>query len=308
MDYMTKKHIRKTFSGIGFLVFTITLSMAVLAAIIVYPLYKYFDTTAMLMLQMLVSVSCMFLTGLFYCWMSKSDLNSLITVRWVKLRRAVPLIMIGLCTAFIADYVADWVQQSFSVFGLENTISFTEDTATPIENILSIIAVAVVPPLTEEFVFRGIILGKLRKYGDGFAVLMSSVLFGMIHENIVQIPFAFIVGLAAAFVTVKCESILPAMFIHFVVNFRSVLFDILKSNKVMEENALNVIYVLFLLVVFVLAIISAAVLSKDREFFKLERRKEYPYPDLMGAFVGNAGMILFIVIVTINTVSTLALI
>ena len=95
MDYMTKKHIRKTFSGIGFLVFTITLSMAVLAAIIVYPLYKYFDTTAMLMLQMLVSVSCMFLTGLFYCWMSKSDLNSLITVRWVKLRRAVPLIMIG---------------------------------------------------------------------------------------------------------------------------------------------------------------------------------------------------------------------
>ena len=43
----------------------------------------------------------------------------------------------------------------------ENTVSYI---------IVSVLTTALLPALLEEFAFRGVILGSLRRFGDGFAV------------------------------------------------------------------------------------------------------------------------------------------
>lgn len=307
MDIYKRQYLKRTSSGLGFMVFAITGTMNLVALILSIALLTRLDTTLSLWMQMFISVSCMFISGMVYCWASKSDINKLIKVKRVSPKLAVPLIIIALTVSFTSDYLADLLQSSFSVFGLENGIELNTESTTPVNFLLNIIAVSVVPPLVEEFVFRGVLLGKLRRFGDGFAVLMSSVIFGLIHENLVQIPFAFIVGLALAFTTVKCGSVVPAIIVHFIVNFRATLISSLIDNKVISEEILNIIYIVFLIVVFILGIVSAYRLSKKEGFFSLESNPDYPFGESLGAFIGNGGMICFLVIVVINTISTTSL-
>jgi membrane protease YdiL (CAAX protease family) len=49
-------------------------------------------------------------------------------------------------------------------------------------------------PIAEELLFRGIVLRTLRPWGKQAAILISALVFGLFHGNVVQIPFAFAVG------------------------------------------------------------------------------------------------------------------
>ena len=72
-------------------------------------------------------------------------------------------------------------------------------------------------PIMEEIVFRGFVLRQLEPYGKGFAIVMSAFAFGIFHGNIVQIPYAFLVGLVMGYVTVE-YNILWAMVLHMINN------------------------------------------------------------------------------------------
>ena len=50
-------------------------------------------------------------------------------------------------------------------------------------------------PFGEEILFRGFLLQNFKRYGVRFAIIFSAILFGIYHGNIVQTPFAFILGL-----------------------------------------------------------------------------------------------------------------
>lgn len=58
-------------------------------------------------------------------------------------------------------------------------------------------------PISEELLFRGLVLRSMEPYGKKFAVFASALMFGLYHGNIIQIPFAFVVGLVLGYVTVE---------------------------------------------------------------------------------------------------------
>ena len=89
--------------------------------------------------------------------------------------------------------------------------------------------------------FRGVILTVLRRYGDAFGIFVSALLFGFLHGNFIQTPFAFIVGLVLGYVTVYTGSMLPAMIIHFLNNTVSILMSYL-SGIIAFENLALIIY------------------------------------------------------------------
>ena len=62
---------------------------------------------------------------------------------------------------------------------------------------------ALFAPIAEELLFRGYILRTLRPYGKRFAIFASAVLFGLFHGNLVQTPYAILVGLLLGYVTVE---------------------------------------------------------------------------------------------------------
>lgn len=88
----------------------------------------------------------------------------------------------------------------------------------PISNVLYFFILVVAPAVLEEFCFRGAICGRLAKYNGTAAVLLSSILFSLIHMNISQIPFAFAAGLLMGYVYLRTGSIWSSVLIHAVNN------------------------------------------------------------------------------------------
>ena len=98
------------------------------------------------------------------------------------------------------------------------------------ETIAWIFTISVMPAIVEEFAFRVVVLGSLRRYSDTFAIFASAALFGLVHGNFVQIPFAFMVGLVFAYITINTGSVIPAMIIHFLNNFNSCVMMLIAKN------------------------------------------------------------------------------
>ena len=130
--------------------------------------------------------------------------------------------------------------------------------------VMEVIALAVIPALCEEFAMRCCSLQLLKKYGTGFAVLAVSMVFGLLHGNVIQFLFAFAVGAVLAYVTVKTESIIPAILIHMLNNGMSAVQDIVKY-ALGEKASSYAIVAMFILWV-VAGILSAVYLFFKKEF------------------------------------------
>lgn len=166
-----------------------------------------------------------------YLLYSREDKNSVDVFTLPKSGRTfVLLVFAGLAVCFIGETLTDLSLSLFSVAGV-NFVSGAEDLTVPDSGdaaglFLSAAGYAVMPALVEEFAFRGVILQPLRKYGDTFAVVASSAVFALVHGNMVQIPFAFVAGLALGYVCVATGSIWTGSAIHFINNLFSVIFSV----------------------------------------------------------------------------------
>jgi membrane protease YdiL (CAAX protease family) len=107
--------------------------------------------------------------------------------------------------------------------------------------IVSIILVGIIPGLTEEMFFRGIILNGFEKnYSNKKAVIISALLFGIIHLNPWQFVTAFIIGIISAWICIKTKSIILCMYIHIFNNIVSVV--ALKYKEQLPINGFNTAY------------------------------------------------------------------
>lgn len=121
-------------------------------------------------------------------------------------------------------------QLVFSLLGiglemLLNLVGFTAEEAVEAasggsESISMLIYAGLTAPIFEEIVFRGYMMKSLEKtgVGKGYAMLISSILFGVMHGNFVQAPFAFVVGFVLAYTAME-YGIIWSILIHFLNNF-----------------------------------------------------------------------------------------
>lgn len=89
--------------------------------------------------------------------------------------------------------------------------------------LLMLFMMAVFGPFCEEFVFRGIVYGGYRKEGSIFAaVIVSGLLFGLMHMNFNQAGYAFVIGIVFALLVEATGSIFSSILCHFIFNAQSV--------------------------------------------------------------------------------------
>ncbi|MDR3644515.1 MAG: CPBP family intramembrane metalloprotease, partial [Clostridia bacterium] len=108
--------------------------------------------------------------------------------------------------------------------------SMLETPTTTSAYVIFCIKVCVFAPIIEEFIFRGLIMRSLLRFGSGFAIVMSSLLFAMLHGNLAQIPFAFIVGLSLGYFAYKLNSVWASVILHSFVNTTSTVIDFIQKS------------------------------------------------------------------------------
>ena len=80
--------------------------------------------------------------------------------------------------------------------------------------------VGLLAPLAEEMVFRGAILRSLLRWKSNpwVGIVISAILFAVIHMNPAQMPHAFLIGLLLGWMYWRTDSIVPGVVYHWVNN------------------------------------------------------------------------------------------
>ncbi|MCL1881003.1 MAG: CPBP family intramembrane metalloprotease [Oscillospiraceae bacterium] len=88
----------------------------------------------------------------------------------------------------------------------------------------------------EELLCRGILLNALKPYGNGFAIIVTGFLFGIMHGNFQQFTYTFVLGMVLAYITIQTGSILAATILHGVFNaVAGIMMVFLSTNAVQER-------------------------------------------------------------------------
>lgn len=214
------------------------------------------------------------------------------------------LLFAGLGACFAGSIVSGWFSVFLQCFGLEfYSVEYqqTPPAVAPLPLLLFLLQSAVLPALFEEFAFRGVILQSLRRYGDWFAIVTSAVLFGLVHGNMLQMPFAILAGIALGYCCVVSGSLWLSVAIHFLNNLVSVLYfivDSLAGEQIAYLFSAAVTYAS----IAVGAVCMLVYVLRNRAFFRLRpprhrtmRRKGWLVllaPSVLLATVSLAGLVL----------------
>lgn len=207
----------------------------------------------------------------------------------------------GLMLCFAGDYISSVISSIFESVGITLTSipEFEIPTSGP-ELFLFAFSTIVPPAIIEEFALRSVTMQPLRKYGDFFAIIMTALVFGLMHRNAVQGIFAFIAGAVFGYIAVATNSVWPAVIVHALNNGFSVLINVLM--EINEEKA-NRVYALVISIVMVTGILSAVLFFVIGDRNKPKNKMPFlPLKEKCSSFFINIPMIISFIIMILYTV------
>ena len=155
--------------------------------------------------------------------------------------RTCVLVTLGL-VLLIMPFTMAWssiTQLVFNIFGYKRPVASGTIYTGAGDFFLFLAISAILPAVFEEFSHRGVLLSGLEyRSSERSAIVLSAVLFGLMHESPGQMIYATMGGIVFAYVVVKTDSIIPAMCAHFANNAISTLLDYSRQT----QNSLGVWY------------------------------------------------------------------
>ena len=125
----------------------------------------------------------------------------------MRFSQFIVVFIISIATMYIFNFVS---------LGINAGISLIKgsDVANPLQNLVSsstvvytMIFAGLLSPIVEEVIFRGILMRKMRCFGDKIAIITTAVAFGLFHGNLSQFFYAVALGLIFGYITVKTNTI-----------------------------------------------------------------------------------------------------
>lgn len=313
-DKMIHKFLRRKFRTTGWMlvVYYVIMNVAVIAAIMVEAAATFLQSAAAgdFAPDMDALVSSMMSNGWGYlaagaiglvimlCWKGKDYWKHEV---WAKGKPMTPGAFFGILTVFLAcqvltSFYSMAVEAILNAFGF-SAMAAMESATIQADTLSMFLYAAIAAPITEELLFRGYIQRMLLPYGKKFAIFSSAFLFGIFHGNLIQTPFAFLVGLVLGYVAAE-YSVVWAMVLHMVNNL--VLADMMsRITSGMPQMAADMILGGIL---WAFAIAAVVVLIVNRKKVGEYLGRERMDPRCVKCFFLNGGVITLTVMMLINMV------
>ncbi len=184
-----------------------------------------------------------------------------------KFSRHFPLILLA---ALAINYVASYINAIIiAIFGLDmSSLMLVEypNGYHAYHFVLDTIKIAIIPAFCEELLFRGLILDRLHRFGRAKAIFISALLFALMHQNVGQLFYTFILGLVLGYIVVESGSIWGAIVVHFVNNFTQVILNAVMYTQ--HEARAN-----FIIAAFELAVVLLGAAAAIYYYFRHGRKK-----------------------------------
>lgn len=183
-------------------------------------------------------------------------------------------------------------------------------------------------PIFEEWIFRKEIIDRIRKYGEKTAIVVSALCFGLFHGNVRQFFYAFGLGLILGYMYVRTSKLWYSMLMHALVNLNGGVISIWVTSQVDDKALMRAmeqsndaamrevqrqmggliivgVYVLIMLALFIAGIVILVRNRKRFVFFDAPEQLEQGTG--VKTALGNPGMIVFLVVGILMTISALVM-
>ncbi len=159
--------------------------------------------------------------------------------------------------------------------------------------------IGVLAPITEELLFRGVLLRAFAPYGKKLAIFITGLLFGLFHGNLIQTPYALLVGFVFAYVALEYH-IVWAIALHM---FNNLGFALLLPRALAFLPAMVVEWIFWVIIIgFFLAAVLILIIKREKVIadWKQEQVESWQW----AAVFGSPTVIIMIVICAANIALT----
>ncbi|NER45524.1 MAG: CPBP family intramembrane metalloprotease [Symploca sp. SIO1A3] len=151
--------------------------------------------------------------------------------RWLPtIGIVINILLFSLGSGQLLFYLLSFVAPGFveSILNEQIFLSGSDNFAPALSNILAVITVVVVAPITEELLFRGILLHRwTAKWGITPALLLTSLVFGILHANLVGLS---VFGLMMALLYLKTRTLIVPIICHALNNLVAIGLELLPKD------------------------------------------------------------------------------
>ncbi len=180
-----------------------------------------------IVLNLFIQVGLLFIMSIFlFAGFLKAKPKSVVKFfgfKKITLKQILITVLIGIVVYILNVLITTFFNSFLAALGYQFTSSGSAMTSYPFWLlIVNLFITAVLPGVCEEVAHRGMLLKGFSPLGAKKAILFSALLFGLLHLNIEQFFYATLIGMLVGYTALRCESIVPAMIIHFMNNAMSV--------------------------------------------------------------------------------------
>lgn len=294
-----KKNIRSRYNKVGYtLIFHTVVSniLAVMLSLIVSVASGNVmgDSGALSMsvggISYLIANVSTFLLG---CHMLNIPITEVFSKPDIKSKDLTKYVTTGWCFQGACSIIVTLLLTLFSYIGVNlmpDTILDNIDYTSIPMCVSTILYTCIIAPITEEMVFRGVVLRGLSTVSQRFGIVASAVLFGLLHGNVSQFIVATVLGILLGMVATKYNSILPTIVIHFFMNLAPTVLEMIPySNDVVSACVQNGFYILMIIVGVVMLIINIRT-----KLFKLPTQNTHQRTRTLPLFLTSIGILIVI--------------
>lgn len=314
MNYEILKTYKKHFSSLGLMYFLgaliiIGVQVAVSALVIAFAPSLLDNPNLSLLVSMLPTYAIAFpLTGLL--------IRQVPCVQMKEHKMTAAQLLGAFAISYALMYVSNLVGQFFTnIIGIIKGSPVDDaiaDLVSQLNPLTAFFVMVLLAPVLEEWIFRKLLIDRTIRYGEGTAIFLSGLMFGLFHGNLNQFVYTFLVGAFWAFIYVKTGRLRYTVYLHMALNFMGSVASLffLDALSALESgsSAMNgfhfllgmllplAIVIPFLIVVFGLVISGIVLLVTNRKRFRLVPAEFFiPKEKRFSVIFLNAGMILYVI-------------
>ena len=227
--YLSDEDTKSYFSRLGFAVLGLGLSYYFGAMLLgslagkIFPESLLKDNLTLTVISYVISIVALYCIGLPIFKAVSAQLPS---EQPFKSKMKLSGFLGGFCIAMLAMDLGNYASNMvliwlYNIFGAipPNPV---EEAVAPNDPAIVIVTLAfavILMPVLEELLFRRVICAKILPLGEGYAIVVSGAIFGLIHGNVYQFAYGFLVGALFAFIYIKTGKLIYSIVYHILINF-----------------------------------------------------------------------------------------
>ena len=203
-----------------------------------------------------------------------------------------------------------WIPDAFATAASSEYASFAMNRRF-FDGVYLILAFALLPAATEEFLFRGIVLGEYERYGASIAVTAGALMFAMSHFSLARFPVYLFSGVVLGLTVYATRSVAASVLVHALNNTAVLLCEKYVLNIVDKQNVSMTLLLLLLggtaIVSAMLMCFEASGIYRDMaqanvpsDYVSHPDRKRNPFVRLADAFLTPTFLLLVILFVAVT--------